>query len=77
MVLREVVLLAGAGIAVGVPAAIAGAPLVGSLLYGVAPVSPGAIAAAASVMLVVAVCAGLVPARRAARLDPVEALRRE
>ena len=77
MVLRQVVVLAGTGLVVGVPAAIAGAPLVRSLLYGVAPASPGAIAAAALVMLAVAVGAGLVPALRAARLDPVEALRRE
>jgi predicted permease len=77
MMLREVVVLAGIGLVVGVPVAIAGAPVVGSLLYGVAPGSPGAIAAAAAVMLAVAVGAGLLPARRAARLDPLEALRSE
>ncbi|HSK08426.1 MAG TPA: ADOP family duplicated permease, partial [Vicinamibacterales bacterium] len=77
MVLRQVVVLAGIGLAVGVPAAIAGAPLVASLLYGVAPASPGAIAAAALVMLAVAVAAGFVPALRATRMNPVEALRRE
>jgi predicted permease len=77
MVLRQVMVLAGIGLLVGVPAAIAGAPLVGSLLYGVAPTSPAAIAAAAFVMLAVAVGAGLVPAVRAARLDPLEALRSE
>jgi predicted permease len=75
MVLRQVVLLAGIGLSVGVPAAIAGAPLLGSLLYGVAPTSPGVIAAAALVMIAVAAGAGLGPARRAARVDPVEALR--
>jgi ABC-type antimicrobial peptide transport system permease subunit len=77
MVLRQVVVLSGIGLALGVPAAIAGAPLVGSLLYGIAPGSPGAIAAATLVMLAVAIVAGLVPALRAARLDPVDALRRE
>jgi predicted permease len=77
MVLRQVVVLSGIGLVVGVPAALAAAPLVGSLLFGVAPGSPGTIAVAALVMVTVAVGAGLVPALRAARLDPVEALRRE
>jgi ABC-type antimicrobial peptide transport system permease subunit len=77
MVLRQVVVLCGIGLVVGVPAALAAAPLVGSLLFGVAPGSPGTIAVAALVMVTVAVGAGLVPALRAAGLDPVEALRRE
>ncbi len=77
MVLRQVVVLAAIGLAVGVPAAVAGAPLVGSLLYGVAPTSPAAIAATAAVMLAVAVAAGLLPALRAARLDALVALRTE
>jgi hypothetical protein len=77
MVQRQVVLLAGAGLTLGVPAAVAGAPLVRSLLYGVAPTSPVAIAAAAVVMLAIAAGAGLLPALRAARLDPLVALRHE
>ena len=58
----------------GSVAALLTAPVIGSLLFGVAPTSPGAVAVAASVMLVVAVGAGLLPALRAARLAPVEAL---
>lgn len=77
MVLRQVVVLAGIGLVVGVPAAVAGAPLVGSLLYGVAPTSPTAILAATAVMLGVAVVAGLLPALRAAKLDALVALRSE
>jgi predicted permease len=77
MVLRQVLLLTGIGLVVGVPAAVAGAPLVGSLLYGVAPTSPMVIATATAVMLAVAVFAGLLPALRAARLDALVALRSE
>lgn len=77
MVLRQVVILAGIGLVVGVPAALAAAPFVGSLLFGVAPTSPWVIVAAASVMLAVAVVAGLLPARKAARLDALVALRAE
>ena len=75
MVLRQVVALAGAGLVVGVPAAVAGAPVVASLLYGVAPTSPAIVTAAATVMLVVAIGAGLLPALRAAQLDPLVAVR--
>lgn len=77
MVLRQVLVLAGIGLSVGVPAAIVAAPLVGSLLYGVAPTNPWVISAASAVMLAVAVGAGLLPALRAARLDALVALRAE
>jgi predicted permease len=77
MVLRNVVFLSAIGLLLGVPAAIAASPVVASLLYGVAPGSPGSIAAAAAVMLAVAVAAGLWPAFRAARLDALAALRTE
>lgn len=77
MVLRQVVVLTVAGLAVGVPAALLGAPLVRSLLYGVAPTSSVAITVAAAVMAAIAVGAGLLPALRAARLSPLTALRRE
>jgi predicted permease len=77
LVLRQVVALALVGLVVGVPAALVAAPLVGSLLYGVAPTSPTAIVAAAVVMLAVAVGAGLLPALRASRVDALVALRTE
>ena len=76
-VLQQVLALAVIGIVIGVPAAIAAGPLVGSLLYGVAPTDPAAIALAAFVMAAVALGAGLLPAVRAARLDPLDALRSE
>ena len=74
---RQVVVLAIAGLAIGVPIAIALAPAVGSLLFGVAPTDAGVIALSAGIMLVVALAAGLFPARRAAALDPLKALRAE
>lgn len=77
LVLRQVVALAAIGLVIGVPAALATGPLVGSLLYGVAPTDPLAVAAAATVMLAVAVGAGLLPALRAARVDALVALRTE
>ena len=49
----------------------------GSLLFGVAPTDYRVIVLAAAVMLFVAAGAGLLPARRAARMDPIKALRTE
>jgi ABC-type antimicrobial peptide transport system permease subunit len=74
---RQVVILAVAGLAIGVPMAIAVAPLVGSLLFGVAPTDRLVIVSAAALMLVAAVSAGFLPARRAATIDPLRALRAE
>ncbi|HEX5216111.1 MAG TPA: ABC transporter permease [Vicinamibacterales bacterium] len=77
LVQRQVIVLAVAGLAIGVPLAVMAAPLVGALLFGVAPTDYAAIAIAGAVMLIVATGAGLLPARRAARLDPLKALRTE
>lgn len=77
LVLRQVAVLAVAGLVIGVPAAVIAAPVVGSLLYDVAPTDVIAIVAAAAVMLTVAFAAGAQPALRAARLDPLTALRAE
>ena len=77
LVQRQVIVLAVAGLAIGVPLALMAAPLVGALLFGVAPTDYAAIATAGAVMLFVAIGAGFMPARRAARLDPLKALRTE
>ncbi|MEQ9401695.1 MAG: ABC transporter permease [Longimicrobiales bacterium] len=77
MILRQVVLLAAIGLLLGVPLALAGGPVVGSLLYGVAPTDPATLVVAAGALLAVAVAAGLFPAFRAARTDPLTALRSE
>jgi predicted permease len=77
MVLRQVVVLTAAGLLLGVPAALAAGPLVGSLLFGVGPRDAVVVAGAAALMLAVAVAAGAVPARRAARVDVLSALRQD
>ena len=77
MVLRETLLLVGVGLLVGVPAAIFGARLVSSQLFGFSPGDPITLVAAAAVLIVVAILAGYVPARRAMKVDPLVALRYE
>jgi predicted permease len=77
MVLRETLLLALTGVAIGIPAALAAARLVSSWLFGLEATDPVTIAGAALFMIVVACGAGFVPARRAARVDPLMALRSE
>ena len=77
MVVRRSLLLAGVGVAVGLATALGAARLASSLLYGIAPHDPVSYAAAAGVLLLAAVAAGLIPALRAARVDPMTALRSE
>jgi predicted permease len=77
MVLREGLGLVFAGVVVGVPAAVAGTRWMESRLFGVRPTDPAAIAGAALLLAAVAALAGLVPARRASRIDPIAALREE
>jgi predicted permease len=75
MIVRQGGAIALAGIAVGLGAALAGSRLLESLLFNVGPRDPGVFVATTVALLVVAVVACWVPARRAARMSPVEALR--
>jgi putative ABC transport system permease protein len=77
MVVREGLLLAGGGLAVGLGLSVLGARALAPWLYGVSPLDPLAFVVAPVVLLTVAVLASLLPARRAARVDPVIALRAE
>jgi predicted permease len=77
MVLREVWLLAIAGIVLGTAAALGLSRYVESMLYGLTRHDPLTIGGAIVTMLIAALLAGWLPARRACRLDPMVALRHE
>ena len=77
LVMRESLVLVAAGVAIGVGAAIAAGRLVASLLFGLTPTDPLAMAGAIVVMLLVSALAAYLPARRASKVDPMVALRCE
>jgi ABC-type antimicrobial peptide transport system permease subunit len=77
MVIREGMLLAFAGVLLGLLATTAVTPLMRSLLYGVRPSEPGILILVAVLLSTVALVATYVPARRATRIDPVLTLRWE
>ncbi len=76
-ILREAALLVVAGLGVGLIAAFWLGRYVRSQLYGLTPADPWTIAGAAIVLVLVAALAALLPARRAARISPMTALRQE
>jgi predicted permease len=76
-VLREVLLLASVGLAISVPAALAGSRLVESFLFGMKGNDPLTIVLAVTILLAAALAAGSVPAWKASRIDPTTALRHE
>ncbi|MGB6130586.1 MAG: ABC transporter permease [Acidobacteriaceae bacterium] len=77
MVLRDASTLVGIGLAIGIAASLLGGKILGSLLFGVKPRDPTALGAASGVLLLTALFAAWWPARRAARVEPMEALRWE
>jgi len=77
LIVGQAISLAGAGIAIGLGLAAATTRFLADLLYGVKPLDAGTFAAGAAIMLVVSIAASAIPARRAARVDPLMALRRE
>lgn len=76
-VLRESLMVAVAGIALAVPVAIALGRFVRTLLFELTPLDPASLIAAGLLLLTIAGAAGLLPARKASRIDPVQALRRD
>ena len=77
LVLREAMLLIAAGIAIGLPLAYASAQALAALLFGIRQSDPPTFLAAAVFFVALGVAAAAIPARRAARVDPVVALRAE
>ncbi len=75
LVLGSALVVTGAGLAAGLLAAVATGRGLASLLYGVGPYDPVTFAAAAAAVVLAALAASAVPARRAARLDPMVVLR--
>jgi ABC-type antimicrobial peptide transport system permease subunit len=77
MVMREVLILLAIGLAVGIPAAIGLGRLVSKQLYGIQANDPWIAIWTVVLLTVVSAAAGLIPARRASRIDPILALRYE
>jgi predicted permease len=77
LVLRKALLLVALGLAIGVPVALLGGRLMASQLYGVRPYDPISLAAAVLLLSAFAALAGFIPARRAASIEPMNALRTE
>jgi ABC-type antimicrobial peptide transport system permease subunit len=77
MLQREVLIVAAGGLAIGIPATYSAGTLVESFLFGVKARDAATIAGAAGILLLAAIAAGYGPARRASRIDPMQALRED
>lgn len=76
-VLREVLVLALVGLGLGIPCALASSRLLASTLFGLSPHDLPTLAGVAILLLMVALVAGYLPARRASHIDPMAAVRME
>jgi ABC-type antimicrobial peptide transport system permease subunit len=75
--MREIVLLVAIGIAVGVPVTLAGSHIVANLLFGLRGTDTASLLGSVVALMLVSIMAGYLPARRAAQVDPMVALRYE
>ena len=77
MILGETIAMVGLGTAIGLALSVAAAKSVGTLVFGLKPTDPLTLAGAAALLIAVAAAASYVPARRAARIEPMIALRHD
>ena len=77
IVLREILMMSAIGLALGIPLAFAGSSYVRSLLFELGPHDPTAMTIAVAALTICGMLAGLIPARRAAGIDPMTAIRHE
>jgi ABC-type antimicrobial peptide transport system permease subunit len=77
VVVRESFVVTATGIAVGVCLSLAGTQMVSRMLFGLSPHDPLTLATAATLLFSVSIASGLLPAWRAAHVNPTEALRAE
>jgi ABC-type antimicrobial peptide transport system permease subunit len=77
MVMRGAIIQIAVGLAIGLPAAMVGVRFVKTLLYEITSVNPMLVLGAAATLMAAACVAGMIPARHAASIDPVQALRSE
>jgi putative ABC transport system permease protein len=77
LLMRHALALTGAGLAIGVPAALGFGRALRNLLFGVSPHDPAVVALAVVLLAAVAALAAYLPARRALRVEPLAALRAE
>jgi ABC-type antimicrobial peptide transport system permease subunit len=77
LVLREGVLMAGAGVGIGIVAGLLLTRLMRTLLFGISPGDSMTFVSVAAFLLLIAIAACIIPARRATRVDPIVALRHE
>jgi ABC-type antimicrobial peptide transport system permease subunit len=77
MIMRECILLLVLGLSIGIPVAVSSTRVLKSLLYELSPLDPMAISAAVATVLVMTIAAAWLPAWRATKINPINALRAE
>jgi ABC-type antimicrobial peptide transport system permease subunit len=77
LIMRQTGVIAGIGVVMGLLVAVAGGRLLNALLFNVSAMDPLSTTMAVALLIAICLAAGYLPARRAARIDPMVALREE